>query len=286
MLQQRAAFARAQGLPFFNPNTPLHMLPPGPYHPAFGPQAHPHFMSAMQAGVHPLGPGSSPVMMPMNMQNYSGGVMSSPMLSQQQQQQQQQHAMPPNPATTTAAQQQQLTIQTPEIGYDNTAGIGGNPVVQPAAAATAGPRSPAKRSPRPRPPHPSLLQSNYRKHSPNLIVDVAETCQEKFPFEDVAKRHDTTVEKVADVFTAIIQVPLLRCPKDRRRAGRLAHERVKEYNKTKRELQDAAAAAAAANHGQVGGNSSAAYGVDQGMRLQPQVVVRPFDIANALGPTK
>ncbi|KAK8106102.1 hypothetical protein PG999_009461 [Apiospora kogelbergensis] len=275
VLQQRAALARAQGLPFFNPNMPLHMLPSGPYHPAFGPQAHPHFMSAMQAGVHQLGPGSSPMVLPMNMQNYNG-VMSSPLLPQQYQQ----HAIQPMPQKPTTT-----TEQTPETGYDRTVGTGGNRSPQPTDTVAAGPGSPAKRSPGPPSPHPSLLRSNHRKHSPNLIVDVAETCQEKFPFEEVAKRHGTTVEKVADVFGAIIQVPLLRCPKDRRRAGRLAHERVKEYNKTKRELQDTAATSEAA-YRQGGGNSSAAYEAGQGMMLQPPAVVRPFDIANALGPTE
>ncbi|KAK8118800.1 uncharacterized protein PG998_003426 [Apiospora kogelbergensis] len=229
----------------------------------------------MQAGVHQLGPGSSPMVLPMNMQNYNG-VMSSPLLPQQYQQ----HAIQPMPQKPTTT-----TEQTPETGYDRTVGTGGNRSPQPTDTVAAGPGSPAKRSPGPPSPHPSLLRSNYRKHSPNLIVDVAETCQEKFPFEEVAKRHGTTVEKVADVFGAIIQVPLLRCPKDRRRAGRLAHERVKEYNKTKRELQDTAATSEAA-YRQGGGNSSAAYEAGQGMMLQPPAVVRPFDIANALGPTE
>lgn len=264
-MQQRAAFARTQGLPFVNPSMPLHMLPPGPYHSTFSPQGHPHLMPAMQAGMLPFGPGSSPMMVPMNMHNYTGAVMPSPVLSQQ-------HAAQSMPLRPTAAQQQQQqpTAQVPEPGPNNATNLGASSATKPSATATATapsvdtapaaaicPESPAKRPRTPAPPHPSLLQPTYRKHSPNLIVDVAETCQEKFPFEAVAQRHDTTVEKVADVFAAIIQVPLLRCLKDRRRAGRLAHERVKEYNKTKRELQEAAAEAA---KGQGGNNSSSAYG--------------------------
>ncbi|KAK6827979.1 hypothetical protein PG987_011320 [Apiospora arundinis] len=266
VFQHRAAFARAQGLPFVNPNMPLHMLPPGPYHTAFGPQAHPQFMSTMPAGVHPIGPGSNHMMMPMTMHSYSGGIMPPSILPQQQQ-----HVVQPLPpkSTTTTAQQQLATTQTFVPGGKSSTGVRGRQNVQTTAPAATGPGSPAKRSPRPPPPHPSLLQPSYRKPSPNLIVDVAETCQEKFPFEEVAKRHDTTVEKVADVFAAIIQVPLLRCPKDRRRAGRLAHERVKEYNKTKRDLQDSATATET--------NSSPAYRAN---------VVRPLDIANALGPSE
>ena len=96
-------------------------------------------------------------------------------------------------------------------------------------------------TPSPIKPPASLIQPTYRKHSPNLIVDVAETCQEKFPFEEVAKRHNVPVEKVFDVFAAIIQVPLLRCPTDRRRPGRLATARIKEYNKAKKEIQSSKA---------------------------------------------
>ncbi|KAK8052026.1 hypothetical protein PG993_003411 [Apiospora rasikravindrae] len=280
-MQQRAAFARAQGLPFANPNMSLHMISSGAYHPSVGPQGHPQFMPALQTGMHGFGPGFSPMMMPINTQNYSGAAISSPVLAHQHGVQ----PLPPRP--TIAAHQQQPTDETPETGRKNAADPGGNLVVQPTdtsavpTSTTAGPESPAKR---PRPPlpltpqHSSLIQPNYRKPSPNLIVDVAEMCQEKFPFEEVAKRHDTTVEKVADVFAAIIQVPLLRCPKDRRRAGRLAHERVKEYNRTKRELQEAAEVA----KGQVGSsNSNSTYGV-----VQSQIVVRPLDVANALGPTE
>ncbi|KAK8090858.1 hypothetical protein PG994_000363 [Apiospora phragmitis] len=298
-MQQRAAFARAQGLPFFNPNMPLHMLPPGSYHPSFGPQPHPQFMPAMHAGLHGFGPGFSPMMMPMNTQAYSGPVMSSPTLSHQ-------HAvqpMSPRPTTAAAAQHRQQTEKTPETGLDNAADPGGNWLNQSTVAAAAaaappttaaGSESPAKRSrpplplPLPLPPpqqHPSLAQPTYRKPSPNLIVDVAETCQENFPFAEVARRHDTTVEKVADVFTALVQVPLLRCPKDRRRAGRLAHERVKEYNRTKQELQEAAAEAAKGQGVGSGNNSSLGVGGQQGV-VQSQIVVRPLDIANALGPTE
>ncbi|KAK8033319.1 hypothetical protein PG991_002717 [Apiospora marii] len=292
-MQQRAAFARAQGLPFVNPSMPLHMLPPGPYHSTFSSQGHPHLMPAMQAGMLPYGPGSSPMMMPMNMHSYTGAVMPSSVLSQQ-------HAAQAMPLRPAAQQQQQHQLPTAQIsgpGLNNATNMAAGSAAKPSAsaattsvdtaltAATRPPESPAKqpRPPAPAPIHPSLQQPTYRKPSPNLIVDVAETCQEKFPFEAVAQRHATTVDKVADVFAAIIQVPLLRCPQDRRRAGRLAHERVKEYNRTKRELQEAAVAAEAAK-GQ-GGNttsSSSAYGFGE---QQGRMAVGPLDIANALGPT-
>ena len=34
------------------------------------------------------------------------------------------------------------------------------------------------------------------------------------------------------------QVPLLRCPSDRRRQGKLATTRIKEYNKAKKDISD------------------------------------------------
>lgn len=113
---------------------------------------------------------------------------------------------------------------------------------EPAAAA---PVSPGARTQHVRPdqetrfrPPPSLIQPTYRKPSPNLVVDVAEMCQERFPFLEVAERHRVSVEKVVDVFAAIIKVPLLRCPTDRRRAGKLATARMKEYGQARKSMMD------------------------------------------------
>ncbi|RYP00995.1 hypothetical protein DL766_003915 [Monosporascus sp. MC13-8B] len=131
-----------------------------------------------------------------------------------------------------------------------------------------------RRSPAPAPaanasnslkPPASLIQPTYRKRSPNLIVDVAETCQEKFPFEEVAQRHNAPVEKVFDVFAAIIQVPLLRCPTDRRRPGRLATSRIREYTRAKRDIQELRGGAR-----------------DRG-KEEAAAVVTPLDIAHRMG---
>ncbi|CAL3967966.1 hypothetical protein PZA11_006978 [Diplocarpon coronariae] len=97
---------------------------------------------------------------------------------------------------------------------------------------------------------PTSLQSNSsefqipdarqgRKHSPNLIVDIAETCQEMFPFAVVAERHDVAIQKVFDTFSAIIQLPLLRNADDRRRHGSLGKRRNKEYRDAKRAMEKA-----------------------------------------------
>ncbi|KAH7317751.1 hypothetical protein BKA65DRAFT_107587 [Rhexocercosporidium sp. MPI-PUGE-AT-0058] len=77
------------------------------------------------------------------------------------------------------------------------------------------------------------------KHSPNMIVDVAETCQELFPFAEVAERHEVPIQKVFDTFSAIVQLPLLRNADDRRRHGSLGKRRMKEYRDAKKAMNKA-----------------------------------------------
>lgn len=83
-----------------------------------------------------------------------------------------------------------------------------------------------------RPPTPSPPE-NY---SPNLIVDIAETCEELFPWDKVAERHNVARQKVVDTFAAIIQLPLIRCTTDKKRHGRLATNRLKDYTRGKNAL--------------------------------------------------
>jgi len=71
------------------------------------------------------------------------------------------------------------------------------------------------------------------------IVDIAETCQEVFPFAEVAERHRVALQKVFDTFSAIIQLPLLRNADDRRRHGSLGKRRVKEYRDAKKAMERA-----------------------------------------------
>lgn len=70
----------------------------------------------------------------------------------------------------------------------------------------------------------------------HLIVDIADTCVDLFPFEEVAQRHDQPVQKIRDIFEAVVQVPLLRCSTDKRRAGKLGTAKVKEYSQAKKEV--------------------------------------------------
>lgn len=80
-----------------------------------------------------------------------------------------------------------------------------------------------------------------REHSPNLIIDIAETCEDLFPWEEVAQRHNVSRQKVVETFSAVVQLPLLRCTTDKRRHGNLATSRLRQYTKAKRDVEAAKA---------------------------------------------
>lgn len=68
-------------------------------------------------------------------------------------------------------------------------------------------------------------------HPPNILVDIAQTCQNTFPFAAIAKRHNQPVQKVFDIFSAVIQIPLLQSATDARRTGNLGSTRMKEFRR-------------------------------------------------------
>ncbi|KAI0971512.1 hypothetical protein F4678DRAFT_87006 [Xylaria arbuscula] len=220
-LRRQAQLSRAQGLPVVNTTFPSHFVPQLHCHASYGQHIH-HPMMAMPMGsnMHQFGPNYAPVMMPTS----SNAFVSVPS-----------HTPPQHLPQQMTPQQPKETEKDNQHASERSSKAQSQPnQAKNAAVSSNAVSSPVK-------PPTSLIKSNYRKPSPNLIVDVAETCQEKFPFEEVAKRHNVPVDKVFDVFAAIIQVPLLRCPTDRRRAGRLATARVKEYNKTKKDIRDSRA---------------------------------------------
>lgn len=107
------------------------------------------------------------------------------------------------------------------------------------------PPSPAAHPTAP-PPQELGQQEAPRVASPNLIVDIAETCEDIFPWEEVAKRHGVSRNKVVETFSAIIQLPLLRCTTDKKRHGKLATSRLREYTKAKKDVEAASPASAPA----------------------------------------
>jgi len=247
-LMHQAQVSRAQGTPMVNTSVPPHYMPQLHYHQSYGQHLRPQMMTIPTNNMHQFRSNYAPLMMPINSNPYA----ALPSYPQPQPrphiqpyihaQPQPQHQSPsqPKPQPVPQPQEKQLTArghqggdkgkqntltqtkkdQVPHIGQVNTA-------ISSASTTTSPIRPPA-----------SLIQPTYRKHSPNLVVDVAETCQEMFPFETVAKRHNVPIEKVFEIFAAIIQVPLLRCPTDRRRQGKLARARIREYYKAKKDLQE------------------------------------------------
>lgn len=65
------------------------------------------------------------------------------------------------------------------------------------------------------------------------IVDIAQTCQETFPFAMVAARHGRSVDEVIEAFSAVVQLPLLRQVVDGERYAPLAAERLRLYREAR-----------------------------------------------------
>lgn len=67
------------------------------------------------------------------------------------------------------------------------------------------------------------------KPPPCLSVDLAEWIERNVPYNEFATRHNITEDKVREKLSSTIQLPLLR-GSERRRAGKLAHQRQREWN--------------------------------------------------------
>lgn len=89
---------------------------------------------------------------------------------------------------------------------------------------------PPQQPQQPPPPHQG-------KHAQNLFVDIAETVERIFPYAEVAARHGVAPSRVAEALSGVIMLPLIRCSSDKRRAGRLAQDRMREYRETKQTRQ-------------------------------------------------
>jgi hypothetical protein len=71
-----------------------------------------------------------------------------------------------------------------------------------------------------------------------MLVDIAQTCQDNFPFALIAKRHNQPIQKVFDTFSAVIQLPLLRSAVDTRRPGKLGSAKMKEFRAMKKNAKE------------------------------------------------
>ncbi|KAF6829408.1 hypothetical protein CPLU01_07936 [Colletotrichum plurivorum] len=158
----------------------------------------------------------------------------------------QQQAMMSGPGSHFAVPQQHghmpygLSMQQQQPGA-NMLSHGISPAMQSAQAFVPTQPQPTKQAPPVSNTHASKVPETQltTKH---IVVDIAETCLNMFPFGEVAKRHNQTEQKVRDVFDAVIQVPLLRCVTDKRRAGKLGTTRTKEFKDVRKEVQTQVAA--------------------------------------------
>ncbi|KAI1363003.1 hypothetical protein F5Y08DRAFT_354790 [Xylaria arbuscula] len=239
-LRYQAQVSAAQGQPIASAGLVPPVTPLLHCHPSYGQHFHPQMATIPTSGMHRFPPGFTPVVMPVNDRELT--------------------ALPTHPQCQHPLRQIATQQQKAEDSYKPTAPEtpSKTPLSQPMQ--TKRTETASNASPTPLKSSTSLTKPTCRKPSPNLVVDVAETCQEKFPFEEVAKRHNVPLDKVFEIFSAIIQVPLLRCPTDRRRQGKLATARIKEYNKAKKDIRS-------------GGNGTRAEGT-----------ISAADIAASLGP--
>ncbi|KAI5868540.1 hypothetical protein GGS23DRAFT_35780 [Durotheca rogersii] len=247
-MRQQVTHAKTQGVPMMHSGVAHPTVQHMPCHQPYNPHFHSHTMAlAPTNNMHTFSPSFAPMMMPIS--SSSRFAASPPRTS--------------GPTRQMDTGQQSARIASPQHAPENSAAT---KPAKPAAAA-------------------ALIPPTYRKPSPNLIVDVAETCQERFPFEEVARRHGVAVEKVLEVFAAIIQVPLLRCPTDRRRAGKLATARVREYNKAKRAIREERGAEKEDGTKGKGKGKGGAPGDQAHPRARgDQIAVEPADVARHLGP--
>ncbi|KAF2966349.1 hypothetical protein GQX73_g7226 [Xylaria multiplex] len=178
-MRHQAQLARVQGLPIVNTALPPHFISQH-YHPSYGQHLSPQVMTAPTSNMHGFRPDFVPVMIPNNGGSFVPLTPGLQQASPHQNLETEQQKRPPS--------EQSSKPKSPQTSHLK------NTTTSPSVTS-----SPIK-------PPPSLIQPTYRKPSPNLIVDVAETCQQKFPFEEVAKRHNVPVDKVFEVFAAIIQV--------------------------------------------------------------------------------
>jgi len=88
----------------------------------------------------------------------------------------------------------------------------------------------SQQSQQPRPPQTG-------KHAQDLFVDIAETVERTFPYAEVAVRHGVTPSRVAEALSGVVMLPLVRCASDKRRTGRLAQDRMREYREAKQMRQ-------------------------------------------------
>lgn len=118
-----------------------------------------------------------------------------------------------------------LGLGLPPTGGPFSAGVT-NPFSPPSAAAAAYKTPAGTRAATAEPPPPPLV-----KH---IIIDILDTILETTPFDLIARRQCLAPAKVRAIFEAIVQVPMLRYPDDKRKVSKFAINKLREYHEAKK----------------------------------------------------
>lgn len=183
------------------------------------------------------------------------------------------HKFTTNPQLNASLGQSNMA-PTERTQHTQAQGVSSQPLATQPTLATASSPTPVA-APPPRPPTPPPSE----RHSPNLIVDIAETCEALFPWDEIAERHNVPRQKVLDTFAAIIQLPLIRCTTDKKRHGRLATNRLKDYTRGKNVMNMAASSSSPATTATRPGKSDPKENQDD-RHVLPGVV----ELANTMAP--
>ncbi|KAL1896663.1 hypothetical protein Cpir12675_002685 [Ceratocystis pirilliformis] len=88
--------------------------------------------------------------------------------------------------------------------------------------------------PQPLKPHTdSVSEPTFVKH---VIIDILDSIFETMPFDQISKRQSLSPQKVRAIFEAIVQVPMLRYPGDKRKVSKFALNKIREHHEAKKKM--------------------------------------------------
>ncbi|PHH55533.1 hypothetical protein CFIMG_007214RA00001 [Ceratocystis fimbriata CBS 114723] len=82
----------------------------------------------------------------------------------------------------------------------------------------------------------SVSEPTFVKH---VIIDILDSILETMPFDQISKRQSLSPQKVRAIFEAIVQVPMLRYPGDKRKVSKFALNKIREYHEAKKKMLEA-----------------------------------------------
>ncbi|KAL5594364.1 hypothetical protein BROUX41_001299 [Berkeleyomyces rouxiae] len=96
------------------------------------------------------------------------------------------------------------------------------------------PTAPSQFSSHPSPSRaPDTPEPGFIKH---VIIDILDSILETMPLDQIAKRQSLAPQKVRAIFEALVQVPMLRYPGDKRKVSKFALNKLREYHEAKKKM--------------------------------------------------